>query len=429
MKKLVNVAFVLILFFGCKKDDEKATPEPAKKFSDKIVLNEVKVTGNEVTLSWSELDVTDFVSYSITRSQLDATPMYGLNIINNIEQTSYIDKNVPYSTTVRYQIIGTLKSGKNITSNTVTYNRPQIKVYAINPYDIIYSKNDQLLYLIEKNGIVSIYDIAQGTISKSINTSATLGYGDIGTFNGKKELYIPRTDGWVFVYDAITLEKIAQLSTGLNNSSVVYHNNNLYVSTSAWTRQPLKVISRTTGLKIAETGDFDLTRIRRVPNTDLELVEISMYIAPTDQDRYRFSTNGVVQNHWNDIYHGDHVLDADIFDFFPDGSRYITSGNGAIYNKDMTYITTLPRGNLFFSSYAFSESENQIYATSQTTPSIEVFSMNSYNHIKSIATPSNPYKVFDLGGNQLLCVSSVNQRIAGPCNSCIKDIIIEKVSK
>jgi hypothetical protein len=380
--------------------------------------------GDSIRISWSVLDTANFVSYTLLRRDDSGEPQIEINRFYKKNETAVTDRNVPYSPTVQYQVIGNLSSGKTIISNVVTYSRSTIQPLNIAPYDIIYS--DKLLYFFEKSGKISIYN-TDGVLAKSIATQATIGYCDFGTYNGKKELYVPRNDGWIFVYDALTLEKITQISTGLTNSCVVYYNNNLYVSTSAWTNRPVKVLSRASGALISETGDFDITRFKRIPNSSLELLEISINIGPVDQDYYKFTADGALVSHSNDRYHGDYPLDHNIFEFFPDGSKYITSSSGAVYNKDMTYLASLPRGNLLFTTFSINQSENLIYAGCQTK-NIKVYTVNNFNEVKTLSTKAYPYKIFDTG-NQLLCISATKGSTCKYCSFSVTKVVIEKINK
>jgi hypothetical protein len=208
---------------------------------------------------------------------------------------------------------------------------------------------------------------------------------------------------------------------------VVYYNNNLYVSTSAWTNAPIKVLSRASGVLISETGDFDITRFKRIPNSSLELLEISINIGPVDQDYYKFTADGRFVSHSDDRYHGDYPLDHKIFEFFPDGSKYITSSSGAIYNKDMTYLASLPRGNLLFTTFSINQSENLIYAGCQTR-NIKVYTVNNFNEVKTLRTKAYPYKIFDTG-KQLLCISATKANTCSSCSYSVSNLVIEKINK
>lgn len=409
MKRILVAMLMACVMLGCGKDENTSTPvtpgktaPPKAGPTDKIVLNEGVYAGDSVKLSWSILDTTAFKAYGVYRKDSPDAPFLLIKEYSAKESVTFTDKNLPYSQSLQYQVSG-LTTGKTIQSNMITVARPDIKVIDGNPYDVIYNKIDRTLYFFEKTGKISIYDVAQNKVIRSINSDATIGYADFGVFEGQKELYVPRNDGWVFVYDALSLEKVAYINTGLKNSSVVYYNNTLYVSTSAWTNRPLKVYDRKTGVKISENGDFDQTRLRMVPGSNFELVEISMYISPVDQDYYKFSNDGKFITHLDDRYHGDYPLDAAIFEFFPDGSRYITATSGAVYNKDMQYLGSLPRGNLFFNTYAIGADDKLIYAGGQTK-NIYVYTTQDYTYVKTLTTKGYPFKLIDLG-NQLLCIS------------------------
>jgi hypothetical protein len=87
----------------------------------------------------------------------------------------------------------------------------------------------------------------------------------MGTFNNVKEIYVPRSDGWVFVYNAETFEKIDQIGIGSPSSCVINNNGNLFISTDQWTNYPLRVFSRTTKQQISKSGDYEDTRLRMIP--------------------------------------------------------------------------------------------------------------------------------------------------------------------
>ncbi|GGF03189.1 hypothetical protein GCM10011383_12670 [Hymenobacter cavernae] len=379
-------------------------------------MSEPKVVGDSIKLQWTKLENANFMSYSVLRKT--PSDSYQIPIAQNYraDQVSFVDNTVPYSATVEYQVIARISSnqpnqpnqaGQTISSNIISYQRKDIKTLAIAPYDVQFRPQDRLLYFFEKSGTISKYDVKSEQIVKSVNTAATIGYCDFGTYNGVEELYVPRNDGWIFIYDAATLAKVDQLNVGLSSSCVVAYNGLLFISTSAWTNRPLKVYNRATKQLISETGDFDQTRFKRFPNSATELLEITLNIGPTDQDYYSFNANGTSSYHVNDRYHGDYPLDANIFEFFPQGNKYITASAGAIYRKDMTYEASLPRGNKEFTTFCFDESAQLIYAGTRTK-SLEVYTIASYNYMRSIATKAYPFKLFKDTNGGFLCVSSIN---------------------
>ncbi|MFD2966937.1 YncE family protein [Sphingobacterium bambusae] len=399
MKKLLNVLTgVILLIAACGKNDP-APPEPEAPpamFSDKIELKQPKIEGDAVKLSWSILDNSNFYSYIILRKDTpDGLLATVGEMVMDSRTTTILDEQVPYSPEVVYQIVGQVRNGAPIYSNTVSHKTAGVNLLNISPYDVIYNGTQQLLYFFEQNGRISMYDLKTEKIIKQIETKATTGYADMESFNGKTELYVPRNDGWIFVYDALTLEKITQITVGTESTSVVSQNNILYVSTSSssWPRGPLKVYRRADRALITETGDYERTRLRKVPGSNTRLVEVTMFIGPTNQYFYEFTKEGSAIQLFTDRYHGDYPLDASIFAFFPNGSKYITASQGAIYNINLTYDKSLPRGNLEYSDFCFDDAGQSIYAAT-TGKSIEVYSTSEYSHLKSIRTKAYPYKIF-----------------------------------
>lgn len=420
MRTLLFFLLSVIILSGCKKDTDSTTSPGA--YTDKIILNDLQATPDSVVLTWSPLINPDFVSYSIIRKDDSTAPGTLKATIIDPGNVRFVDKSIPYVSYIGYQIIGNLKNGKRIESNTVKYLRSNI--LKISPIDIQFDDQTRLVYIFEKTGTISIYSLQTNQITQTINTGATIGFCDFGVYNGVKELYVPRNDGWVFVYNAQTLQLIDQINVGLATSSVVFSNNALYVSTSAWTNQPLKVYSRATKSKISENGDFQLTRLKKLPNSNTELIEITTTISPVDQDYYSFDANGNFIQHLNDIYHGDYPLDYKIFEVFPSGNKYITSSSGAIYNKSMIFEGTLPRGSLAFTCFYFDGAQHQIYCGT-TTKTIEVYSELDYKHIRTISTNTYPYRIFKDGNNGLICLGSTST--PNPYTDGPQNIIVEKI--
>jgi hypothetical protein len=428
MKKIALLFISIIALAGCKKNDNSEPVTTPKRFSNKIVLDEPKVMGDSVKLSWSILDTSNFVHYAVKRRNGDSGLWVTVKLLNSKQLTTSIDKDIPYVPTVKYRVEGYLGTINVISSNTVEYTRPDIPfIDVVLTFDVQYNSSDKTLYFFEPDGKITIYSIEQRKILKAVNTNVRIGYADFGTYNGKKELYVPREDGWVFIYDAITLEKIDQISTGTTNLSVFFNNNNLYISTGGFHFRPLKVYSRESKSKIAEAGDSGSGRIKQVPNTNLDLLEMSLDISPVDQNYLRFNSSGSLISQSDDQYHGTYPLDANIFEFFPDGSKYITSSEGAIYSKDMTYEAKLPRGNLSYTTFVVDGTEKRIYAGC-VTKGIKVYSATTYQEIKTIKTNAYPYKMFDLG-DKLLCISSPEPMLCASCTYWVQDVVIEFINK
>lgn len=422
MRSILLSTLLLTLFISCKKEK---TAEPSQTFTDKVVLNNLKATSDSVTLTWSTLNNPNFMYYRVTRKDNTSANGTTLTSINNANNTRYVDRAVPYTDYLEYQVTAYLTNGQVFFSNIVVYSRGEIKTINVKPFDVQFDSNNRTLYFFDKTGIISIYSLASNQITKTINSLATIGFSDFGTFNGVKELYVPRNDGWIFVYNATTLEKIDQISVGLEASCVVFNNGMLYVSSAAWTNRPLKVFSRSSKSLISETGDFELTRFKKIPGSNTELLEITINVGPVDQDYYSFGPGGNFISHSNDIYHGDYPLDYRIFEFFPAGNKYITSSKGAIYSKSMVYETSLPRGVLEFTTFDFDNS-NQLIFAGTASKTVEVYSLTNYTHQRTITTKAYPYKLFK-DGNKFICLSSPEVSSGYYNYSYPQKIIVEQI--
>ena len=278
MKYLFNLIttltiVILFSFTSCEKDE--AAPEPneniATEYSNKIILKDIELSESSAKLSWTKLDTSAFSEYIILRkNQKDevfdpANIFYNPNIIKRIADpnvVTFTDENIPLATFVGYQVIGVLKanisSTKYIYSNNKNIERTDIKFIRMQLFDVLPDLSNNRLFTIESDsGRISIINTLSGTIEKTIKTNALVGYCALGTYNNTLELYVTRNDGWVYIYNAATLEKIDQISCGSPASSVVVNNNKLFVSTDdrSWPALPTKILNRTTKTLIGTAGD------------------------------------------------------------------------------------------------------------------------------------------------------------------------------
>lgn len=440
MKKMKFCLLFAISLFGllsCEKDDEINPQNNRNTYSNQIILNDLIITGDSVNLTWTKLDTLKFSGYLIIRKDskdviVDPTSYSNQYLIKKIYDpnvTTYTDKDIPLTPYLEYQIIGLLSNNYSynyIFSNSKTYERPTIKISEFDILDLIPDLSNNRFYIIEKSqGKITIFDYETLTAVKSITTDATIGYCSIGNNGSTKELYVPRSDGWVFVYNAETLEKIDQIDITHPSSCVVNNNGKLFISTDAWTNKPLKVFDRVSKTMISENGDFEDTRLRIIPNTNSEIIEVTINIGPTDLDYYSFNSNGSFILHKDDKYHGDYPLNANIFQFFPDGKKFITASEGAIYDINMNYLNRLPKGDLSFADYAFNTDASLIYCACSNAKLIVSYSNPNFTKIKEYKTQGYPYKVFRKE-NVLICVSKT--AISNEYSYGSSKILIEKIN-
>lgn len=408
MKKLLFLVG-LCLSFACSTEETDSTPE-TREYENKIILQDLDIQESGVKLNWSKLQNPDFQGYEVLRSESEDDNSYqSLKVITNITKTDFIDTELPYSPYVSYKIIGHNLSGSNtIESNIQEYKRPEILKFNGRVDHVVPQFEKNRLFLIDRHGKISMLDLEAKKIIQTLDTESRIGYVDIKNYNGKLELYVPRDDGWIYIYNAENFELLDRINTGRASSSIIFNGNKLFVSTDAWTNKPLKVYNRATGELVEETGDFDLTRLRQIPGSNTELLEITLNIGPVDQDLYKFDSNGRLIEHLNDKYHGDFALDANIFSFFPDADHFITGRQGAIYTRDMIYQSRLPQGYLEFSSFSFNEQEQLIYAGCSNERSIQKYDLDELSRVGFIKTQSYPQFIFRTNQNIIIIGLSSN---------------------
>jgi len=292
----------------------------------------------------------------------------------------------------------------------------KISDYDFFVFDIIPDLSNNRLYIIERDpGKISIIDYEAMTVVKSVTTDAVIGYCSIGYHGNQKELYVPAKDGRLFIYDAETLEKKDQIDIKRSTLCVVNNNGILFISTDVWPGS-IRVVNRAARSLVSQGGDNEDSRLMIIPNTNTGIIEVTTTGSPTDVDYFGFNSNGIVVSHKDDIYHGDYPVSAAVFQFFPDGGKYITSSAGAIYDVNMKYLNRLSKGGELFADYAFNADASIIYCARSNMNMIVSYSNPDLTKIREYKTQGNPYKIFRKD-NVLICVSKTQ----------LFKIIIEKI--
>ncbi|WP_151457980.1 MULTISPECIES: hypothetical protein [Chryseobacterium] len=410
MKKALIVLFAYFSIFSCSSSNDDIT----EVVTPPVVENKINLTSNyndtteTVSLKWTLTGDNIYKYYKIVRS--DSPNGMQSEISNSSPNQFMFTSTVPFGPYLEYQIIGIKANGEEVQSNVIKIERPEIKMLNLKTFDAQFDKNSGKLYLLDTDGKITLYDVNTGSVTHQVSTNATLGYSDLGIYNGNVELYVPRNDGWVDIYDGNDLTLKDQINFGMPLISTIYHNGKLYGSpnsNSYNSSNVIKSIDRTTKAIVSQSPSlyYYTGRMKKaVVGTSVQLYTITQNISPVDMNLYTFDLNGNYISHQSDSYHGDHPLNYRIFEAFPDG-RTITASSGSVYNSEMIYQNDLPAGNSKLSSFDFDS--NSIIAGSMSK-TIEFYNINSYTKIKTINTKKYPYKVFNYN-NKVVCVSSVTQ--------------------
>ncbi len=386
--------FTLFCISSCKKS--KHTDLSATQ----IVLSPLKVSGNKIELNWSKLNNDSLQMYRIIKTFDSSNISNYLYITVDKSTTTYTDS-TPLAPYVQYYVVAYLPSGHAIISNKQTNNRTDFEFMSIWPQDVIFDRDSRQLYIYSSTGDIVDYDLQTNKAVKTIKTYADIGACTIGTYNGIKELYVARTDGWLFIYNAATLDQIDQINVGGQLYDIACNGDILYVCGTSSMNNTLFAYSRNTKSivsKLPNSGS-GVTRIKLIPNTNSELIGI------TDHDdlfHYKFNAGTYVST--QHAYLSSYSFSTYIFEMYPDGSNFISSESGTIVGNNLVYISNLPHGTIIFTSFDFDNTNQLIYAGCSIN-TIQAYSMSNYQLTRSVKTQGMPSKIFFDNGN-LISVST-----------------------
>lgn len=437
MKKTIPFIICCLIGLSCKKEKEEIfVIEPAPSTGTVELKIDQVINDSSVVLKWTK-PVGAFQKYLLVQTATYfkngqfGTFTERIDSSSNINHLSFTENNMPVAKSIWYYL---LVSKDTTVYNqgfqyvaAVSYERPNSLLYG-SPFDVLIDKQKQLLYIAEKNEI-NIVNYLSGRLITSKEFPASIGYCYLGDFGGNSELYVPVNDGWLHILDASTLQlKDRIYVAGEYIGSVVAANGKLYVSSTDRSvggySDCIKVYDRATKNLIGRTGYYEKTRLFALEGSALELIDLTISVVPVGLSYYQFNTAGMLLLKKEDTYHGDYVMDAGIARSFPDGSKFITSSSGTIFNKSLLFDRYVKQNGGYagtYSDFAFNNDGSLIYTAYAAQKKIDVVSYPAMNTVNSYVTAYYPYKIFR-DGNTLICVSRINT------GSQVPYMIVEKIN-
>ena len=377
-----------------------------KKNNNSQFLLSGKVSGNVITLTWTNLNtpsLTGYTVYRIADSNFTSPSPY----VSLSKNTTTMTDTLLLAPKVQYYVVATYAGQPLETTNKVNISRSDINFASIIPYDALYDQNNQVIYVYSSSGNIAVYDLNTKKWTQQISLNSSIGYCDIGVYNGKTELYIPRSDGWLFIYDAATLTQIDQINVGSELYSVTYNNGLLFIDGVIGTSGNDYIVSynRPSKSLVGQVNIIGNTRLRLVPGTNSEFYGVSSFY---DLFYFKFDGNGnYVSRIINNNFSGSSLPNPGIFEVFPNGNDMINTSTGIIFNKSLVYMSNLPYGNNFYSSFCFDNTNQLIYAGC-TQRHINAYAMSDYQLSKTINTQGYPFKIFYANGT----ITSVSMNLS-----------------
>jgi hypothetical protein len=383
----------------------------------KVQIKELIKAKGSVKVSWTKYKGDDFAKYYVYRSTQGCYEEYLelIGEVNNIADTIFFDETPPMEYQACYAIKVTNTNNLSRLSDFSSIEYPGGIIFNFVPDDMLKHPTENFVYLISKSNKKLVkYDYVKDSLIKEISLQGTAGYCDIGDNGYGVELYVPSSDGHIYIYDANDLSLELTVTTDLATASVVVDGNGYIIATvdpDPWWDQPIRTYSRSNGLFIdgyEGNGVNESDRLRLIPGTS-EIISISTTVSPVDMEYYKIGNDGTIEEHYDDSYHGDYSLDATIFRISDDGSYAITAYNGSVYlaNSNMAYQGNLQNGGLQYSDFAFSPDGKIIYAATKNRKSVQIGHYPALITDNEIQLNGYPKHILRDGDKLIVSVTSV----------------------
>ncbi len=366
-----------------------------------------------IALAWTKYTGDDFRSYEIYRTEeQNSNSEVLVGTVDNINTVTYIDSLAPFSTQVFFHVRVNTSTESSRNSNSIKVENPAGAVFLFNPDDVVMHPTQNRFYAVDKGaGKLRVINADTFTETASVSLQGTPGFIDIADNGFGLEVYVPSSDGWIYIYDAEKLTLQKSINTGLPTPCVVSNGSGYLtasVTPSPWWENPVRTYSRATGINISGNGDHEGDRLRFVPGQQ-KIISITRSVSPVDMEYFELNSKGEILLHADDLHHGSYPLDPNIFRISKSGDYAVTSSQGAVYltTKSMEYKGMIQRGSLSFSDFAFSDDGKTIYAATQNRKSIQIAKYPQLTRDHEILLRGTPKFIFYRAG-KLYSVSMVS---------------------
>lgn len=366
-----------------------------------------------ILLKWQKYVTADFKRYEIFRTNnpdIEGQMIASFTVADSIE---YLDKLPPIVNETYYYIRVSNEEDQYRNSNKIKVEEPAGKIYYYSITDAVHHPTEPIVYIVDNAAMKlrAINYVTQKEIN-NISLQGSIGDIDIGDNGFGLEIYVPSSKGFIYVFNANTLDLVTSISTGLNTRCVVTNGHGYIVASlnpSPWWDQPVRTYSRSTGMNISGDGGYQGDRLRFIPNTD-KIISISRGISPVDMNYFELNSSGQILLHQDDSYHGDYPLNPNIFRISSNGDFVVTGQEGSVYSASSTmiYKGKIDRGALYFSDFAFSNNGNIIYAGTSNRNSLQVIKYPQLIRSDEILIKGYPKFLFNFQG-KIISISRTSQ--------------------
>jgi hypothetical protein len=405
-RKAMAMMAVIGIAMACNEEDNGPS----------IALSILKVSDSNRSLTWNEIENAD--GYRIWRTVKRSGVLHEPALIASVDFLTlhHVDENVPLAEELLYYIVTTVNN-REVRSNVVSSDGATYLL--IHPYQMKLLP-DENLAVVRDYSTMLLVDYENQVIAGRREFNGKLGAFDMGTFNGKKEMYVPCSDHSIYIMDPYELTMIDTLIADYPVASVAVNSKGTIYYSCSDPQTPLKLYDRGTMQFISKHAGGSDSGI--LLQSDNRLLTVTTHISPATMSFYTFGDGGNLLSRSDDPYSWDYEMDSERLKM---SSKYIvTSTEGFVYAADdnLTWITTLTRGGSNQTDFEFSEDGETIYSAVSSSRVIYKQLVNGGS--SSIATRGYPW-VMARNGNELIVLSAPDPFSPGMTTNAV---IIERIA-
>jgi hypothetical protein len=418
MKRILHLTLCLGTFvLGCDKtiDVSKYDPHP-------LTLKVVELQGNTYKMSWNALPTSDFIDYQLIRSINDTVPDMLPNDtlirtsslvtrINDKDQTTFFDSVTIAGGKVSFRLFARYRD----------HSVSSINVKLTGSADVTEIPNvgDQIFYSAQHNLLMFADKVNDRLATLNLNNNsfreATLALDDGTIMNysedsGNPMLYTGGNFGTLFGIDVNLFSIRLNLFTNTRNAPISVGSSGNFVYGSVVESPQLSTIRLFQNVNFGSQLAFNsfsngTAWILVKPPTVDDLFAIESNTENAQVMVYKDMTWNQLNNRANYNTNRANLVNANLLEFAPNGSFFVTGRQGNIYNRQMVLSKQLSVNAKYNSFYI----DNNLNIYAATNRRVDIYNAPNYNLTRSVACRVNPSKIFVIGTKAYLFAPSANQ--------------------
>ena len=262
-----------------------------------------------------------------------------------------------------------------------------------------------------------LYDVDRELEIASAQLSGTLGQLVVADGGQGLEVFVPSSNGYVYVLATEDLSERLQINNQIGvNSVAVFEQGFVMVGglDDQWSDTRFKTYDTGSGQLIdivSSTPGYNSTHpchLRRIPGK-LAAIAVDLGLSPPSSYYISVDASGAFIDFEEDQYHGDHPLSGRIFDVAPGGEYFLSANAASVYsaNAQMAFRGALDHSGLNVGDFAFSVASDTIFSAispsynDETTRGVIVTNYPSRLRDRVIVTAGFCAQVFRMADGRL----------------------------